>query len=125
MRASWVLLLLVLSLALLAWGAEDAAEAEMDESSGEDAGEEGASDEEDQDDPKAMMQKMDTNQDGKLSMEELHAEIQEADEEEMPEEFKGKLAEFFKQADKDGDTLLDGEELPELIRLFENDDEDL
>merc|ERR1712129_362776 len=87
--------------------------------------------EEEDDSPAAIMLRLDTNKDGKLSMAEILAELHEDDrddytspehptdsEETTTEHAKKVAAKAFKAADADTDALISAEELPKMLEVW-------
>mmetsp|Transcript_24640 Transcript_24640/g.65087 ORF Transcript_24640/g.65087 Transcript_24640/m.65087 type:complete len:175 (+) Transcript_24640:73-597(+) len=104
---------------------EDDEEKEDEVGEGEEPEEEGGMDSE-MEDPAAIMKNLDTDEDGKLSIEELVPEPAGEGEEEDEDDksFYDKLREHFKTVDKDGDGKLDIDELPKLLELMTEGDVD-
>merc|ERR1719291_889653 len=82
------------------------------EDEGEDGDELADGDEEGDDSPEQFMKQMDTDGDGKLTMEEIFADP----EAEIEEEERLELEKQFNKADADGDKKVDAKELAELFR---------
>mmetsp|Transcript_16634 Transcript_16634/g.47354 ORF Transcript_16634/g.47354 Transcript_16634/m.47354 type:complete len:104 (+) Transcript_16634:62-373(+) len=72
-------------------------------------------DEDDEDEsPEAIMKQVDKNKDGKISIEELLEQAQDDKDIALAKK-------LFKQSDKDGDDMIGPDELPELIKLVNDE----